>query len=89
MAFTVDVAKKTLHNMGYSGVGEGPEDNGVMPEETPITSPTIAPMVRTSSRTRPADPLWEFEVDEMIRRGVLTDDSSLAAYTLFLLGSDT
>jgi hypothetical protein len=67
MAFTVDVAKKTLHNMGYSGVGEGPEDNGVMPEETPITSPTIAPMVRTSSRTRPADPLWEFEVDEMIR----------------------
>ena len=31
------------------------------------------------------------EVDEMIRRGVLTDDSSLAAYTLFLLagGSDS
>ena len=29
------------------------------------------------------------EVDDMIRRGVLTDDSSLAAYTLFLLGSDT
>jgi hypothetical protein len=25
------------------------------------------------------------EVDEMIRRGVMTDDSSLAAYTLFLL----
>jgi len=29
------------------------------------------------------------EVDDMIRRGVLTDDSSLAAYTLFLLTRDT
>ncbi len=29
------------------------------------------------------------QVDEMIRRGVMTDDSSLAAYTLFLLNGGT
>ncbi|CAK7227128.1 hypothetical protein SBRCBS47491_006464 [Sporothrix bragantina] len=75
MAFTVDVAKNTLHNMGYSG--ETQEDGGSGPVlgETPRTSPilpptTIQPMSslsRSSSNNAPSDPLWEFDRDEMIR----------------------
>lgn len=64
-AFTVDVAKNTLHNMGYSGAGDGSEENGMQPEETPTTSPDMR--LERRAFHKPADPLWEFDKDEMIR----------------------
>ena len=63
MAFTVDVAKNTLHNMGYSG--EGVEDNGAVAEDTPSGSPLIP--TQETARPRPRDPLWDFDKDEMVR----------------------
>ncbi|KAK3316513.1 hypothetical protein B0H66DRAFT_297052 [Apodospora peruviana] len=69
IAFTVDVAKNTLHNMGYSGGDISSEDNGVnnQNEPTPHPSPNIPPMLPRSPFPRPPDPLWEFDKDEMIR----------------------
>jgi hypothetical protein len=72
MAFTVDVAKNTLHNMGYKGVAEPMDDNGLAREDpTPIASPFLPPVLRhfpsSSQRLMQMDPLWEFDREEMIR----------------------
>jgi hypothetical protein len=66
MAFTVDVAKNTLHKMGYSGVGDGNED-GAQPDPTPHASPFLAPTPSRSLAQSPADPIWEFDEPEMMR----------------------
>ncbi|CAK7206567.1 hypothetical protein SEUCBS139899_009363 [Sporothrix eucalyptigena] len=74
IAFTVDVAKNTLHNMGYNG--ETQEDGGSGPAlgETPRTSPILQPAsvqpmssLQSPPNQAPNDPLWDFDKDEMIR----------------------
>ncbi|ROW01361.1 hypothetical protein VMCG_05845 [Cytospora schulzeri] len=66
-SFTVDVAKNTLHNMGYANA-EGAEENGIAMEETSGTSPLPSrPSVSETPRSGPQDPLWDFDGDEMIR----------------------
>ncbi|KAF7534722.1 hypothetical protein G7Z17_g13319 [Cylindrodendrum hubeiense] len=55
MAFSLDVANNTISNMGYRGMDEG-EENGHHVEDMGM------PMM-----SRPADPLLEFDKDEMIR----------------------
>ncbi|KAH6617745.1 hypothetical protein B0J18DRAFT_412214 [Chaetomium sp. MPI-SDFR-AT-0129] len=70
LAFTVDVAKDTLHKMGYSGVGDGQEDHGAQPDTAPHASPqmTNAPSgVVPPPSQGPADPLWEFDESEIVR----------------------
>ncbi|KAK1579870.1 fungal-specific transcription factor [Colletotrichum navitas] len=60
MAFSLDVANTTIHNMGYKGIGDG-DDRGTqlgIPEESPF---------RTAPRESQVDPLWDFGKDEMIR----------------------
>ncbi|KAL1889004.1 hypothetical protein Sste5346_009184 [Sporothrix stenoceras] len=83
MAFTVDVAKNTLHNMGYSGEPQEDGGNGPAIEETPRTSPVLPPAsMQTSSSIQPMssrnqspnDPLWEFDKDEMVRLCRLHED---------------
>ncbi|KAI0019192.1 hypothetical protein F4780DRAFT_462026 [Xylariomycetidae sp. FL0641] len=64
--FSLDVAKNTLHKMGYSNPGEGAEVDSSI-HGTPTTSPQIAPRIAVSPYKPPADVLWEFEKDEMIR----------------------
>ncbi|KAM7215255.1 fungal-specific transcription factor domain containing protein [Rhypophila decipiens] len=75
IAFTVDVAKNTLHNMGYTGNDGSEGDNGNNNNEpTPQASPSIQPLggrsssttTMTNSPTTP-DPLWTFTRDEMIQ----------------------
>lgn len=66
-SFTVDVAKNTLHNMGYAGA-EGVEDNSIVMEDTPGPPPlTPRPSESEMQRSRHQDPLWDFDRDEMIR----------------------
>ncbi len=60
IAFTVDVAKTTLKNMGYR---DGQDDNGVVPEDVVEAAAPPQP----SPRKPPLDPLWDFDKDEMIR----------------------
>jgi hypothetical protein len=69
IAFTVDVAKNTLHNMGYSGEGSGNEDSGggTQPDASPHASPLLAPVPSGSFPPGPADPIWEFDEAEMMR----------------------
>lgn len=69
MTFTVDVAKNTLHKMGYTGSAEANEDGAVAAEEPPLPSPYFNSMGRSSLSVQgpPADPLWELSKDEMVR----------------------
>lgn len=65
--FSLDVAKNTLHKMGYSNLGEdAPGDHALPPDETPDTSPMLTALGGEPHYSAP-DPLWEFDKDEMIR----------------------
>lgn len=62
----VDVAKNTLHNMGYTGAEAN--DEMVIPlDETPAPSPAPGLDFAREPPSRPQDPLWDFDMDEMIR----------------------
>ena len=64
--FSLDVAKNTLHKMGYSYPSDNADANG-QPQETPGTSPKLTPQTVPSAESSTADALWEFDKDEMIR----------------------
>ncbi|KAK7736563.1 hypothetical protein SLS53_006995 [Cytospora paraplurivora] len=66
-SYTVDVAKNTLHNMGYANA-EVVEDNSAVMEETPGLSP-LHPRAPEGEAPKllPQDPLWDFDKDEMVR----------------------
>ncbi|KAI0912612.1 fungal-specific transcription factor domain-containing protein [Ustulina deusta] len=64
--FSLDVAKNTLHKMGYSYPSDNADANG-HPHETPGTSPKLAPQVVPPTENSTADALWELDKDEMIR----------------------
>ncbi|RWA13145.1 hypothetical protein EKO27_g1965 [Xylaria grammica] len=64
--FSLDVAKNTLHKMGYSYPSDNIDANGHT-QETPSTSPKLAPQVAPAVENSTADALWELDKDEMIR----------------------
>ncbi|KAI0399772.1 fungal-specific transcription factor domain-containing protein [Xylaria palmicola] len=64
--FSLNVAKNTLHKMGYSYPSDSADAHDHS-QETPTTSPKLAPQVVSSVNNSTADPLWEFDKDEMIR----------------------
>jgi hypothetical protein len=63
------MAKNTLRNMGYSNLGDAPDEAGGPVEDTPGPSPMLNPIIPPVSpaHRRPADPLWEFDKNEMVR----------------------
>jgi hypothetical protein len=71
LAFTVGVAKNTLHKMGYSSVGDGNgdsnEDSGTQPDSTPHASPSLPPVFPEAPAQGSVDPIWEFDETEMRR----------------------
>lgn len=64
--FSLDVAKNTLHKMGYSSLGETGEDD-IAIQDTPAQSPMLVVQPDSSQYGTPKDPLWDFDKDEMIR----------------------
>ena len=68
IAFTVDVAKDTLHKMGYSGAGDGgsSDEGAAQPEATPHASPLLAPVPAEPLAPSSADPIWEFDEAEIL-----------------------
>ncbi|KAI0391919.1 hypothetical protein F5Y17DRAFT_383138 [Xylariaceae sp. FL0594] len=64
--FSLDVAKNTLHKMGYSYPGDSADTNGNA-HETPHASPKLGPLAVTATENTTADVLWELSKDEMIR----------------------
>ncbi|KAK4654391.1 hypothetical protein QC762_404120 [Podospora pseudocomata] len=86
IAFTVDVAKSTLHRMGYTDVAE---DSSVSQptEPTPHPSPALAPLaapppLASSSPPSavPRDPILEFDEAEMLRLCELHEEEVGAMY---------
>lgn len=67
IAYTVDMAKSTLRNMGYSGLGDSGDDSGPLMDLTPHGSPTLNPAILHSFPQSVPDPIWEFDGDEMLR----------------------
>ncbi|ORY58419.1 uncharacterized protein BCR38DRAFT_489345 [Pseudomassariella vexata] len=65
--FTLDVAKNTLHKMGYSNINDAFEENVGTPDDRPALSPMFDPQVADYRQRQPRDPIWEFDKDEMIR----------------------
>ncbi|KAI8625932.1 fungal-specific transcription factor domain-containing protein [Xylariaceae sp. FL1651] len=64
--FSLDVAKNTLHKMGYTYPGDSADVDGIA-QETPSVSPKFTPRVVVPPENTTADALWELEKDEMIR----------------------
>ncbi|KAK7959228.1 uncharacterized protein PG986_004082, partial [Apiospora aurea] len=68
--FNLDIARTTLHKLGYSNMDGSTDGGHTVPEDTPAESPA-APAPRTmesqSGSSRQLDPLWEYDQDEMIR----------------------
>lgn len=80
IAFTVDVAKTTLHKMGYSGPGDCNEDSSSQPEHSPHPSPVIQPTTAIQSLDTSGDPIWDFDEAEMLRLCQLHEDEVGAMY---------
>ncbi|KAK7744427.1 hypothetical protein SLS62_010151 [Diatrype stigma] len=62
--FSLDVAKNTLHKMGYSNLGDTAEDDSAI-QDTPVQSPVL--LTDSSQYGTLKDPLWDFDKEEMIR----------------------
>ena len=67
-AFSLDVAKKTLHNMGYQGLVDetvGTHDPTPAASPPPTSNPSLhlSNLLENPSR----DPLWTFSKEEMVR----------------------
>ncbi|KFZ11729.1 hypothetical protein V502_07431 [Pseudogymnoascus sp. VKM F-4520 (FW-2644)] len=76
-AFSFDVAKNTLQNMGYPGLETG-EDGNVMQDDTPAGSPPIRQAVLPSHPFR--DPLWSITKEEALRLCVVYEDEICIMY---------
>ena len=64
-AFSLDVAKNTLQNMGYQGLGV---DEGMATQDaTPIASPLAIQPSPLPPGSPSRDPIWALSKDEMIR----------------------
>jgi hypothetical protein len=66
-AFSLDVAKNTLHNMGYPGLVEGVDEGLITQDDTPLASPPSMgpPELHPGNPCR--DPIWTLSKEEMIR----------------------
>lgn len=64
-AYSLDVAKTTLHNMGYQGLGDDINTG----DPTPVASPPgIQPPPLMNANGNPCkDPIWALTRDEMVR----------------------
>jgi hypothetical protein len=71
-AFSFDVAKNTLHNMGYPGLADSTADGVNAQDETPLPSP---PLNRAVLPAHPyKDPLMSMSKDEAVRLCIVYED---------------
>ncbi|KAH8592459.1 hypothetical protein B0O99DRAFT_517581 [Bisporella sp. PMI_857] len=63
--FSLDVAKNTLHSMGYQGLSDG----NVTQDPTPAASPPSQPLGLLHANGQPPtrDPIWALSKDEVVR----------------------
>lgn len=76
-AFSFDVAKNTLQNMGYPGLETGEDGNG-MQDDTPAGSPPVRQAVLPSHPFK--DPLWSITKEEALRLIVVYEDEIHTMY---------
>ncbi|KAK3332210.1 fungal-specific transcription factor domain-containing protein [Cercophora scortea] len=77
--FSVDMAKTTLHSMGYAG-DESDGDGSGNPDQP---SPSVEPLLVPDSQQRPTDPLWEYSKEEMARLCGLYEQEVGVMYPVF------
>ncbi|KAI1329430.1 hypothetical protein F5Y16DRAFT_365972 [Xylariaceae sp. FL0255] len=66
--FSLDVAKNTLHKMGYSYPGDNNDAESSAPDVSSIASPKTLPNITGLTQTQQQqDIIWELGLDEMIR----------------------
>lgn len=65
-AYSLDVAKNTLHNMGYQGLEEENGTQDPTPAATPPHGVQVAALMDACGKPM-RDPLWSFTKEEMIR----------------------
>ncbi|OHE93055.1 fungal specific transcription factor domain-containing protein [Colletotrichum orchidophilum] len=79
MAFSLDIANTTIHNMGYKGIGEDEQGTPLgVPEDSPFRMPPQESQI---------DPLWDFGKDEMIRLCRLHDEEIGIMYPVIKIPS--
>lgn len=76
-AFSFDVAKNTLQNMGYPGLETGEDGNGIQ-DDTPAGSPPTRRAVLPSHPFK--DPLWAITKEEALRLCVVYEDEVCIMY---------
>ncbi|KAI8964486.1 hypothetical protein F5Y11DRAFT_315824 [Daldinia sp. FL1419] len=64
--FNLDVAKNTLHKMGYSNSPDVGELDGLS-QSSPAPSPNLTTQMASTPGGSSRDPLWEFDKDELVR----------------------
>lgn len=64
--FSLDVAKNTLHKMGYSNPSDAGDPDGFV-QDTPAPSPNMPVQMVNNLQGSARDPLWEFDKDELVR----------------------
>ncbi|KAI0201662.1 fungal-specific transcription factor domain-containing protein [Astrocystis sublimbata] len=84
--FSLDVAKNTLHKMGYSYPSDNADTNGHT-HETPGTSPKITPQITPSVDGATPDALWELDKDEMTRLCRIYEDEVGIMYPVLSIDS--
>jgi hypothetical protein len=81
------MAKNTLHNMGYSNAGEGQDEAGGPAEDSPAPSPILNPSIAPPlSPARRADPLWDFDKNEMVRLCQVHEEEVGIMYPVIRIG---
>ncbi|KAJ4287441.1 hypothetical protein N0V88_007714 [Collariella sp. IMI 366227] len=85
LAYTVDVAKSTLYNMGYSGSNDGPDEGGAHhSDSTPHASPGLPPTDPLFQNAN--DPLWEYNEAQMMGLLQVFRDEINAMYPVASMG---
>ena len=86
LAFTVGVAKNTLHNMGYAVPQEQTDDVGAgvaaHPEPACHISPSSKPSPSHAAAPRFSDPLWEYDGEEAVRLCRLFEEEAGVMYPI-------
>ncbi|KAL7621822.1 hypothetical protein AAE478_007322 [Parahypoxylon ruwenzoriense] len=85
--FNLDVAKNTLHKMGYSNPSDGSAELDAFVQDTPAPSPNLPAQLSVTPQTIPRDPLWEFDKDELVRLCRVHDEEVGIMYPVVVIES--
>lgn len=66
-AFSLDVARNTLHSMGYQNPGDENNTQDPTPVGSPPAAVQLAPLMKFVNGNTDRDPIWALNKEEMVR----------------------